>query len=162
MDVIQSGIGSLIQPVDLPAFRQSNRQKEKGLVDKRMTEAQAVQRFIQDGMYIGTELYGTVRCPMSLISEIIRQGIRDLRVAGQGVLELDMLLGAGLIKALDLTYVGLEVYGVSNCLRREVESGRLEPALSGVMALVWRFAAAAGIPFMARVPCWHHTLNTAR
>ncbi|MCL4367645.1 MAG: hypothetical protein M1337_00460, partial [Actinobacteria bacterium] len=39
---------------------------------------------------------------------------------------LDMLLGAGVVKAMDLTYMGLEVYGVSNCLRREVESGRVK------------------------------------
>ena len=65
-------------------------------------------------MYIGTELYGTVRCPMSLVREIIRQRIGPLRMLGQGVLELDLLLAAGLVEAMDITYIGLEVYGVSN------------------------------------------------
>lgn len=150
MDVIQAGSGPLLQPVDLQSFRLWNQQKDKGLVDKRMSESEAVRRFIHHGMYIGTELYGTVRCPMSLVNEIVRQGIRDLRVAGQGVLELDMLLAAGLVKALDITYIGLELYGVSNCLRREVESGRVETCVEwSNAAIAWRFKAAAmGVPFL--------------
>lgn len=150
MDVIQAGQGKLIQPPDINAFREWNHQKSKSLVDKRMTEAEAVRRFIRDGMYIGTELYGTVRCPMSLVNEIVRQGIKDLRVAGQGVFELDMLLAAGLVKALDITYIGLEVYGVSNALRREVESGRVDTCVEWSNAgIAWRFKAAAmGVPFI--------------
>jgi acyl CoA:acetate/3-ketoacid CoA transferase alpha subunit len=150
LDVIAEGQGLLIQPPDMRAFREWNRQKPKNLVDKRMTEAQAVSKFLFDGAYIGTELYGTVRCPMSLVNEIVRQGVKDLRIAGQGVFELDMLLAAGLVKALDLTYIGLEVYGISNCLRREVESGRVEHCVEwSNAAIAWRFKAAAmGVPFI--------------
>jgi acyl CoA:acetate/3-ketoacid CoA transferase alpha subunit len=150
MEMIDSGIGKLIRPPDLDAFREWNRQKPKGLIDKRMTEADAIRQFVQDGDYIGTELYGTVRCPMSLVYELIRQGKRDLIVAGQGVLELDMLLTAGLVRALDLTYIGLEVYGVSNPLRREVESGRIETCVDwSNAAMAWRFKATAmGVPFV--------------
>jgi len=150
MKVIQSGIGPLLQAPDFEAFREWNRQKPKSLVDKRMTEAEAVSKFIHEGDYIGTELYGTVRCPMSLVCEVIRQGIKNLRLVGQGVLELDYLLAAGLVKATDLTYIGLEVYGVSNCLRREIESGRLETIVEwSNAALAWRFKAAAmGVPFL--------------
>lgn len=150
MNVLDRGQKPLIQAIDLEAFRAWNRKKTKSLVDKRMSEAEAVQRFIHDGMYIGTELYGTVRCPMSLVNEIIRQGIKDLKVAGQGVMELDMLLGAGLVSALDITYIGLEVYGISNCLRREVESGRVKTCVEWSNAsIAWRFKAAAmGVPFL--------------
>ena len=150
MEVIQSGIGTLIQPPAINEFREWNRQKPKTLIDKRMTEAQAVSRFIKDGDYIGTELYGTVRCPMSLVNEIVRQGITDLRVAGQGVLEVDMLLAASLVRELDLTYIGLEVYGVSNCLRREVENGRVKNCVEWSNAgITWRFKATAiGVPFI--------------
>jgi len=150
MEILEEGLGELIQPPDLNAFREANRAKPKAMVDKRMSEAEAVQRFIHPGDYIGTELYGTVRCPMSLVNEIVRQGIGGLRVAGQGVLELDMLLAASLVKALDITYIGLEVYGVSNCLRREVESGRVETCVEWSNAgIAWRFKAAAmGVPFI--------------
>ena len=150
MEVIHNGSGELIQPPDLDAFREWNRNKTKALVDKRMSEAEAVSLYVKDGDYIGTELYGTVRCPMSLVNEIVRQGKKDLRLAGQGVFELDMLLAASLIKKLDLTYVGLEVYGVSNCLRREVESGRVETCVEWSNAsFTWRLKAAAmGVPFL--------------
>ena len=148
--ILETGVGELLQPPDVEAFRMWNRAKSKEMVDKRMSEAEAVRRFIKPGDYIGTELYGTVRCPMSLVHEIVRQGVRDLRVAGQGVLELDMLLGASLVKAIDLTYIGLEVYGLSNCLRREVESGRVETVVEWSNAgIAWRFKAAAmGVPFI--------------
>jgi glutaconate CoA-transferase, subunit A len=150
MEVIESGLGKMIQPPDLNAFREWNRKKSKVMEDKRMTEKEAVSRFLFDGACIGTELYGTVRCPMSLVNEIVRQGYSDLRIAGQGVFELDMLLGAHLVKELDITYIGLEVYGVSNCLRREVESGRVDTCVEWSNAgIAWRFKAAAmGVPFI--------------
>lgn len=150
MNILEEGRGKLLQPLDLNAFREHNRNKDRALIDKRMTEAEAVRRFVDDGDYIGTELYGTVRCPQSLVNEIVRQGKKDLRVAGQGVYELDMLLAAGLVKALDHTYIGLEVYGISHCLRREVESGRVEHCVEwSNAAIAWRFKAAAmGVPFI--------------
>lgn len=150
MDVVASGIGELIQPPDLDAFREWNRRKTKALVDKRMSEQEAIARFVEDGAYLGTELYGTVRAPMSLVRELIRQGKKNLRVAGQGVMELDLVVAAGLIKAMDFTYLGLEVYGVSSALRREVESGQIEKMVEWSNgAISWRFKAASmGVPFI--------------
>ena len=151
MRVIESGIGELIQPPDLDGFREWNREKKsRALVDKVMTEAEAVSRFVYDGCYIGTELYGTVRCPMTLVREVVRQGKKYLRVAGQGVTELDLWLGAGLVKTLDITYIGLEVFGVSNALRRAVESGQVEKVVEWSNGgITWRFKAASmGVPFI--------------
>jgi glutaconate CoA-transferase, subunit A len=150
MKILESGEGRITQSLDMNAFREWNRKKPKAMVDKRMSEAEAVKRFIHDGDYIGTELYGTVRAPMSLVNEVVRQGKKDLRVAGQGVLELDMLLAARLVKELDITYIGLEVYGISDALRREVESGRVENCVEWSNAgIAWRFKAAAmGVPFI--------------
>ncbi len=151
MNVIESGLGELIQPPDMNAFREWNRtQKSRKLVDKLMTEREAVGRFVTDGCYIGTELYGSVRCPMTLVREVLRQGIKDLKVAGQGVTELDLWLAAGIVKALDITYIGLEVYGTSSALRRAVESGQVEKVVEWSNAgISWRFKAAAmGVPFI--------------
>ena len=151
MQVLESGRGELIQPPDLEAFREWNRtEKSHKLIDKLMTEREAVARFVFDGCYIGTELYGTVRCPMSLAREVVRQGKHDLRVCGQGVLELDLWLAAGLVRKLDITYIGLEVYGVSSALRRAVESGQVETCVEWSNgAISWRMKAAAmGVPFL--------------
>ena len=149
--VLEAGVGELIQPFDLDEFREWNRtKKSRKLEDKVMSEQEAISRFVYDGCYIGTELYGTVRCPMSLAREVVRQNKRDLRVCGQGVLELDLWLVAGLVKKLDITYIGLEVYGTSSALRRAVESGQVESCVEWSNgAITWRMKATAmGVPFL--------------
>ncbi len=151
MEIIESGIGEMIQPPDIDGFREWNRtHKTRKLVDKRMSEQEAISQFVYDGCYIGTELYGTVRCPMSLSRELVRQGKKDLRVCGQGVLELDLWMAAGLVKKLDITYIGLEVYGTSNALRRAVESGQIDTCVEWSNgSIAWRMKATAmGIPFL--------------
>jgi acyl CoA:acetate/3-ketoacid CoA transferase alpha subunit len=151
MEILESGMGEIIQPYDLDEFREWNRTKKtRKLVDKLMTEAEAVSQFVYDGCYIGTELYGTVRCPMSLVREVIRQGIKDLHVCGQGVTELDLWLAAGIVKKLDLNYIGLEVYGISSSLRRAVESGQVETTVEWSNgSITWRMKATAmGVPFL--------------
>ena len=151
MQILESGQGEIIQPFDLDEFREWNRtRKTRKLVDKVMTEQEAIAKFVYNGCCIGTELYGTVRCPMSLSREVIRQGHRDLRVCGQGVLELDLWLAAGIVKKLDITYIGLEVYGTTACLRRAVESGQVESCVEWSNASIsWRMKAAAmGVPFL--------------
>jgi acyl CoA:acetate/3-ketoacid CoA transferase alpha subunit len=87
---------------------------------------------------------------MSLSRELVRQGKKDLRVCGQGVLELDLWMAAGLVKKLDITYIGLEVYGTSNALRRAVESGQIVSCVEWSNASIsWRMKAAAmGVPFL--------------
>uniref|UniRef100_A0A7C4CBT2 CoA transferase subunit A n=1 Tax=candidate division WOR-3 bacterium TaxID=2052148 RepID=A0A7C4CBT2_UNCW3 len=150
MNVLESGIGELFQPPDPDGFREWVRTKKtSGLVDKVMTEQEAIARFVQDGDYIGTELYGTVRAPMSLCREVIRQGRKHLRVAGQGIHEIDLLLAADLVDTLDITYVAWEVYGISAILRRAVESGRVKTTDWSNGGITWRFKAAAmGVPFL--------------
>jgi glutaconate CoA-transferase, subunit A len=151
MEILESGIGEMIQPPDIEGFREWNRtRKTRKLVDKRMSEQEAISQFVYDGCYIGTELYGTVRCPMSVSRELVRQNKKDLRVCGQGVLELDLWMAAGLVKKLDITYIGLEVYGTSNALRRAVESGQIEKCVEWSNASIsWRMKATAmGVPFL--------------
>jgi glutaconate CoA-transferase subunit A len=151
MEILESGIGEMIQAPDIEGFREWNRtQKTRKLIDKRMSEQEAISAFVFDGCYIGTELYGTVRCPMSLSRELVRQGKKDLRVCGQGVLELDLWMAAGLVKKLDITYIGLEVYGTSNALRRAVETGQITTCVEWSNASIsWRMKATAmGVPFL--------------
>ncbi|HIC96670.1 TPA: CoA transferase subunit A, partial [Candidatus Bipolaricaulota bacterium] len=150
MEVLEEGRGELIQPPDVEGFRRWLREnKSMALEDKLMTEREAVERFVHDGDYLGFELYGTVRCPMSLAREIVRQGKKRLRLAGQGLNELDLLIAAGLVEKLDLTYIGYEVHGLSNILRRAAEGGKLKIVEWSNAAMAWRFKAAAmGVPFI--------------
>jgi len=150
MQVLESGIGELLQPYSLEEFREWNRtHKPRDLRDKLMSEQEAIATFVHDGDYIGKELYGTVRAPMSLARELVRQGKKHLRAVGQGVLELDLWVEAGLIDAMDLTYHGLEVYGISYALRRAAESGRVKLVEWSNGAITWRMKATAmGVPFI--------------
>lgn len=150
MEIIESGQKELLQPPDVEEFRRWMREnKSPALRDKVMDEHEAVKRFIKDGDYIGVELYGTVRCPMSVVRELVRQGKKHLRFAGQGLLELDFPLAAGLVDAMDITYVGYEVLGLSNIFRRAAESGKVKLVEWSNAAMSWRFKAAAmGVPFI--------------
>ncbi len=153
--VFDRGEYDLLQPVDIEGLRAHNRaNKSKALVDKRMTEKEAVSRFFEDGQYLGIELYGTVRCPMSVVREVIRQirdrNITNLRICGQGCFEQELLANTGAIKGSDWTYTGLEVYGISPSWRRAVESGAVERVCEwSNAAIAWRFKAAGmGVPFL--------------
>jgi acyl CoA:acetate/3-ketoacid CoA transferase alpha subunit len=150
MEIIASGQKGLLQPPDVEEFRRWLKEnKSPALKDKVMDEREAVKRFVRDGDYIGVELYGTVRCPMSVIREIVRQGKKNLRLAGQGLLEIDFLVAAGLVEAMDITYVGYEVLGLSNILRRAAEGGKVKLVEWSNAAMAWRFKAAAmGVPFI--------------
>ncbi|MBN1946019.1 MAG: CoA transferase subunit A [Bradymonadales bacterium] len=150
MGELKSGIKELVLKPDPDGARAWMREhKSMALVDKRMTEAEAVRRFVQEGDYLATELYGSCRAPMSITREIIRQGLRNLNIAGQGVMETELLIAAGCIRNIDLTYQGWEVYGISPVLRRAAEGGKVNISEWSNASLAWRLKAAAlGVPFI--------------
>jgi acyl CoA:acetate/3-ketoacid CoA transferase alpha subunit len=145
-----SGEGALFVRPDADGFREYvRRNKPHSPVDKRMDEQEAVRRFVRPGDYIATDLYGMVRAPMSLVREVIRQAPGDLSLAGQGGMDIDLLVASGLVRRIDNVYIGHEVFGLSNAYRRLAASGRVEIAEWTNAALTWRFKAAAmGIPFI--------------
>lgn len=151
MDVVESGIGELFCPVDPNGQRDYFRKnKSMALKSKVMSEHDAVSKLVNPGDYIGFELYGSVRCSMSIAREIARQKIGNLKMVGQGINEIDVLIAADLVDTLDQTYIGYEVHGISSILRRAVESGRIKVTEWSNAALVWRMRAAAmGMPFIA-------------
>lgn len=139
-----------LQTPDPDGLRAWNRDRKELLPrPKIMTEHDAVRRFVKDGDYVGFELYGTVRCPLSIVREVIRQGRRRLRLLGQGLMDVDLLIAAGAVAALDLAYVGYESHGLSPVLRRAVEKDGLPAKEWSNGALAWRLKAAAmGLPFL--------------
>ncbi|MEK7389022.1 MAG: CoA-transferase [Elusimicrobiota bacterium] len=140
----------LLQPPDPEGLRAWMRDhKDMTLTRKVMSESEAVRRFVREGDYVGFELYGTVRCPLSVVREIVRQGPRRLRLLGQGLMDVDFLVAAGLVEAMDITYVGYEAYGLSSVLRRAAEKDGLRLIEWSNAALAWRMKAAAmGLPFL--------------
>ena len=145
-----SGEGTLFVRPDTDAFREWVRKnKPHSPFDKRMSEREAVRKFVRPGDYVATDLYGMVRAPMSVVRELIRQGPANLSLAGQGGIDIDLLVASGLVRRIDNVYIGHEVFGLSNAYRRLVASGRVEVTEWTNAALAWRFKAAAmGIPFI--------------
>lgn len=150
MEVLEIGRGELLQAPDIDGLRRWNRErKSMALEDKLMSEGDAVERCIADGDYIGFELYGTCRAPMSIVREIVRQGRSHLRLVGQGLQDVDFLVAAGMVDAMDITYNAYEVHGLSNVLRRAVEKKGLKLVEWSNAGIAWRFKAAAmGVPFL--------------
>lgn len=143
------GKGLLLHPDmdEVRAWMHAN--KSMRVTDKVMDGHEAVRRFVREGDFIATELYGSVRAPMGICREIVRQGYKTLNFAGQGVMETELLIAGGCVKKTELTYQGWEVYGISNILRRAAESGALEISDWSNAALAWRLKAAAmGISFI--------------
>jgi len=94
---------------------------------KVMTAREAISRFVRDGdeVVIGNYTVGTC---MELVSEVIRQGRQDLTIYSQsGVLDVDVLVGAGCVKRLVTTYV-LRSGGRKggSAVERALQAGTLE------------------------------------
>jgi glutaconate CoA-transferase subunit A len=119
--------------------------------DKLMTLEEAVRRFIKDGSQIAIGGFTVTRNPMAIIYEIVRQGIKDIHLVchsnGQG---LDVLIGAGCVKRLEIAYGGNGRYAPT-CIRfkKAVQRSEIqfEDYSNNQMSL--RFLAGAlGIPFI--------------
>ena len=148
---------SLFSRPDSDVARAAFAQKPRGLVDKVMTVAEAVQRFVHDGDYFASGGFGVNRIPTAILHEILRQGRQKLAFAGHTsthdfqVLCAGNLTGRGqTIAKVDIAYVvGLEARGLSSHARRVMESGTVETVEWSNYTLALRFTAAAmGVPFV--------------
>ena len=119
--------------------------------DKLMTLDEAVRRFIKNGSLIAIGGFTVTRNPMAIIYEIVRQGIEDIHLVchsnGQA---LDVLIGAGCVKRLEIAYGGNGRYAPT-CIRfkKAIQRSEIqfEDYSNNQMSL--RFLAGAlGIPFI--------------
>lgn len=151
--VTDEGLGKLIGWFDPDDNRQwIMKNKTRELKDKRITEKEAVKKFVKDRNFIAMGGFGHVRVAMSIIYEIIRQKKRNLTMAGKtAVHDLDLLVGAGCVNNVEVAYsFGHELRGLSPASRRAVESGNCK--ITGEISNAgyqWRFLAAMmGLPFI--------------
>ncbi len=112
---------------------------------------QAVEEFIFDGCQLAIGGFTVTRNPMALVYTIIRRGIKDLHLVchsnGQG---MDILVGAGCVKRLEIAYGGNGRYAPT-CIRfrRAVETGKLEFEDYSNYQMALRFLAGSlSIPFI--------------
>lgn len=157
MKVLAEGKGELhawMHPDEARRWMRDN--KNRALVDRRMSIGEAVKRFTSDGDYFAMGGFGHIRLSMVGIYEMIRQKRRNLIMAGKtSVHDVDILIGGGVVDRIDCAYShGHELRGLSPCGRRAVESGKIK--IIGELSnagFQWRFRAAAmGLPwYPARV-----------
>lgn len=119
--------------------------------DKLMTPGEAVKKFIQDGCQVAIGGFTINRNPMTMVYEIIRQGIKDLHLVchsnGQA---LDVLIGAGCVRRVEIAYGGNGRFAPT-CIRfrKAVQEGEIEFEDYSNYQMSLRFLAGAlGIPFM--------------
>lgn len=116
-----------------------------------LTLQEAVTTFIKDGSHIAIGGFCPARNPMAIAYEIIRQGKKNLHLYvhshGQA---LDLLIGAGSVKTVELAYGGMGRFAPT-CVRfrKAVQNGDIEweDYTNYEMALRF-FAGSLGIPFM--------------
>jgi len=122
--------------------------------DKIMTAQEAVKQFIKPGTHIAFGGFTILRRPMTIAREIVRQNIGKLFVTmNGGTLVEEMLAGAGLIKWLESTYLGLEGgMPVAYAIRKCIEEGVIELTedYSNWSFAQRTLAGRLGLPFM---PC---------
>ena len=118
---------------------------------KILTLPEAVATFIKDGSHIAIGGFCPARNPMAITYEIIRQGKKNLHLYvhshGQA---LDLLIGAGCVKRVELAYGGMGRFAPTGIrFRKAVQNGDIEWEDYTNYQMTSRFfAGSLGIPFM--------------
>ena len=118
---------------------------------KIMSLGEAVGAFIADGAHVALGGFTMQRHPMSLIREMIRQRKQDLVLYGHSPgIDADILIGAGLVKRVEIAYVGDEMFASpSPNFRRAVQEESIQwEDYSNFGATLRLVAGALGIPFI--------------
>lgn len=145
MEIIASGRGEYRAP-DPDGFRRFVREKKtRAQVDKTMSAAEAISRFVRDGDYISYDTNVMVRGPAILIREVIRQRRKDLWVAAKFTAQdVTLLVAGGCVKRVDVGW--METGPVINAALREGRVQFIEWS-NGALALRHQ-AGAMGVPFL--------------
>lgn len=110
---------------------------------------------IPDGAKIlagGVHLSNT---PMALVRQLIRKGAKDLEIIPTPAtgLWVDMLIAAGAVRKIHVSYIGLEFLGLAPNFRRAAEAGKIEVVDVDEPTIFHGLrAAASGLPFVVFPP----------
>ncbi len=148
---LEEGQEELFVDPDPDHARAYFKNKNRSLVNKVTSIEKAVSANVHDGDYLAVGGFGHVRIPTAILYEIIRQGKRNLGMAGHtSIYDSDLLASSGCMDRCDISYViGYEIRGLSASARKAFQSKAIRKTDWSNSALAWRFAAgAAGLSFM--------------
>jgi acyl CoA:acetate/3-ketoacid CoA transferase alpha subunit len=143
--VLDEGTGAFVPP-DPDAMRRFVRdEKDRRLIDKRMSEHDAVARFVHDGDYLSYDTNVWRRGPSSLMREIIRQGKRDLWIAAKfSAHDATLLTAGGCVSKIDVGWME-----TGRVITEAMREGRVTLYEWTNGALAYRhLAGALGVPFL--------------
>ena len=88
--------------------------------------------------------------PMAAVRQLLRNGARDLRVITVvGSIDIDLLVGAGVVSHLEFSMVTLEAFGLAPNVRRAIEGGLIGfTEYTGLGLLIALEAQGRGVPYM--------------
>ncbi len=99
---------------------------------------------IKDGTRITIGGMSVHNHPMAFIYELIRKDIKDLTIVSHvSADDVDILVGAGCVKRIETSYVGLEEFGLAPNFRRAVERGEIELVEYSELVAMERFKCSA-------------------
>lgn len=113
-----------------------------------LTEAVSL---IKDGDTVALGGHTLRRHPMAAVAEIVRQRKRDLHLLGwNSGIDFDLLVGAGCVRTVETSYVGISGFGLARNYRRAAEAGEIDVREhSETSALDMFRGGASGLAFMA-------------
>ena len=146
MQVLSSGIGEFRMP-DPDGHRAYIREhKPRTLINKVMTEQEAISKFVSDGDYLCYDCNMIMRGPSSLIREIIRQGKKKLSVGGRFTYVIvNLLVATGCVSHIDVGYMGV---GAALTRVLDKESKITVTEWSNSAMTMRQLAGSLGIPFI--------------
>lgn len=150
MEVLAQGIGEIFTDPDADKAREFFRKKSRKLQSKVMTVKEAVDKYVKDGDYVSVGGFGVNRIPASVLHEIVRQGRKNLGLAGHTATHDFQILASGhCFNRVDVAYIiGLEARGLSPNARKYMESGKVKMTEWTNYTLSVRYkAACAGVSF---------------
>ncbi len=117
-----------------------------------MSAEEAISAFVHDGDCLALGGFSTNRRAYGLVREIIRQKKRDLYIeSGSAGGDIDMLVGAGCVKVMNISYIANSGFTmVCRRFREAVENGTLpvEDYSLDVQTIAYH-GAALGLPYVA-------------
>jgi glutaconate CoA-transferase subunit A len=106
--------------------------------------------FVSPGESVGLGGAWMASHPMAAVRQLMRDRIGDLHVIGSlSSIDVDQLIGSGLVSELTFSMVSLEAYGLAPHFRRAVQDGTLKiNEISGVAMNVALDAGARNLPYL--------------
>jgi glutaconate CoA-transferase subunit A len=151
MNFIKKGKGELFTDPDPDHARAFFQKKSRKMVNKAMPLTKAIETFVHDGDYLAMGGFGGNRSPIAACHEILRQGRKNMGLAGHTTSHEFEILSAGeVFDRVDAAYiVGLEARGLSPCARRYMQTGKVKVTEWTNYCISARLRAAAmGVPFV--------------